>query len=74
MEWIQIQLKYALSVKKRIRNAFVQVSFVSYLLVTYMIAEFQQDRLNQMLNSFLQFSLTRNTHRLENKIEMVLTR
>jgi hypothetical protein len=39
----------------RPNTAFVQVSFVSYLLVAYMVAEFQQDRLDQMLYGFLQF-------------------
>jgi hypothetical protein len=54
MDWIQIQHKDALFVQQIIMNAFVQS--LAYLLVPYMTAEFQQDRLNQMLNGFLQFS------------------
>jgi hypothetical protein len=39
----------------RPNTAFVQVSFVSYLLVPCMVAEFQHGRLDQMLYGFLQF-------------------
>jgi hypothetical protein len=66
MEWIQIQQKEALSVQQRIRNTLMQISFVSYLLVPYMVVEFRQDCLDQMLSGFLQFPY-QETHRLKTK-------